>query len=106
MQGMSGKNVPEQTGAGILDAQSGSNAYFGVQNHNYDHAEERAMVTPLYPNNTDEVLDWTPAEKDEEVAKWNPNPPIETPLIVNPPCPVVRELATSFSSRNGFPNDR
>ena len=42
-------------------------------------------MTPLNSNDPDEVLDWTPAEEDEEVTEWNPTPPIENPPIVNPP---------------------
>ena len=35
--------------------------------------------------NIEEVLDWTPAERDEEITDWNPNPTIEHPPITNPP---------------------
>ena len=55
----------------------GTNVIYYSLTNDYDHDEEQTMVTPLYPDDSDDMLDWTP---DEEVTEWNPNPP-----IVNPP---------------------
>ena len=72
-----------KSGQTSLFKKHGANVlYFSIDDDNYDHAEKRTTVTPLYSNDPDEVLDWTPAEEDEEVTGWNSNPP--TP-IVNPP---------------------
>ena len=39
-------------------------------------------MTLVYPDDPDEVLDWTPDEGDEDVTEWNPNPSIANPLWV------------------------
>ena len=55
----------------------GANVIYYSLTDDYDHDEEQTTVTLLYPDDPDEVMDWTPGE---EVIEWNPNP-----AIVNPP---------------------
>ena len=46
-------------------------------------AQETSLPrTLLYYDDPDEVLDWTPADEDEEVTGWNPNLPIENPTVI------------------------
>ena len=57
--------------------------YYNIGDKDYNHDEERTTVTPLNSIDPDEVLDWTPAEKDEEVTDWYPNPRTEsTPWVL------------------------
>ena len=74
-----------KSGQTPLFKKHGANVLYFSLDDDSDHAEERTTVTHLYSDDPDEVLNWTPAEDDEEVTGWNPNPPIENPPIVNPP---------------------